>query len=86
MAQIMGQSMRFVIHVPIATGRRIIKDAKTVGMTEAAFASAGLVLGTRSMARSDEMMKQLKPGQVLEFLKALGVSDVVIGAQMELPK
>lgn len=70
MAQIAGKSMRFVIHVPLATGRRIIQDAKAVGMAEAAFTSASLVIGARSLAKSDKMLKGLTPEQLLEFARS----------------
>jgi len=52
MAQIFGKSMRFVVHVPVATGRRIIRRARDMGLAEWQFVTAGLVLGSVVMQRA----------------------------------
>lgn len=67
MAQIMGKSMRFVIHVPLATGRDLIRMSRDVGMAEYAFVSASLIIGAKSLAKSNEMMSKLTQAQALKL-------------------
>jgi len=67
MGQIMGKSMRFVITVPLATGRELILMAKDVGMAEYAFTSASLIIGAKSLSKSNEMMKRLTEAQAMKL-------------------
>jgi hypothetical protein len=79
MGQIMGKSMRFVIHVPLATGRRIISDSKELGMNEAAFVSASLALGALTLVRGVDMMRKATPaeleqmGQLMDAAQGMGL-------------
>ena len=67
MAQIMGKSMRFVISVPIATGRELIRASRDLGMAEYAFTSAALIIGGRSLIKSPELMDKITAVQAVKL-------------------
>jgi hypothetical protein len=80
MAQIMGKSMRFVISVPIATGREIVRMSKDVGMAEYAFTSASLIIGARSLSKSKQLMAQLTQAQAMRLAEiAVSQADIKPG-------
>jgi len=79
MAQIIGRSMRFVVHVPRSTGERLIKQARRAGMIEVSFISAALVVGGYSLSSALRGVSQRRlkylfgSGKVLSAYSARGV-------------
>jgi hypothetical protein len=69
MGAIMGKSMRFVIHLPIATGRRLVRNAAAMGLPEYAYVATALAVGDTSLAQSTRMMKNLTPAQAKELVR-----------------
>jgi hypothetical protein len=75
MGTIIGKSMRFVIHLPIATGRRLIRNAKTMGLPEYAYVATALAVGDSSLEQSARLMKDVTVAEVQEMVKILLAGD-----------
>lgn len=71
MGQIMGKSMRFVIHLPIATGRRLVRNAAKMGLPEYAYIATALAVGDTSLDKSTALMKSLTATEAQEMVKLL---------------